>query len=145
VRFYLDTSALIKLYYPEAESDSLSTWILSVGRPILFTSLHELELRNAFALKLFRNEVSENENRMLGKTIEKDLKEGVLTRIHPQWGMVFQKGLELSNDYTKQTGSRSLDILHVAIAKVMECTHIITFDDRQRSLATKALLELVAV
>jgi predicted nucleic acid-binding protein len=52
---YFDTSALIKLYYPEAESETLAAWIGENNIAISVSPFHEVELRNAFALKLFRN------------------------------------------------------------------------------------------
>lgn len=55
---YFDTSALIKLYYPEAESGALSEWIAENDIAISFSPFHEMELCNAFGLKLFRNEIS---------------------------------------------------------------------------------------
>lgn len=47
---YIDTSALIKLYYPEAESTDLQEWVRRENKSILYTSLHELELKNALSL-----------------------------------------------------------------------------------------------
>ncbi|MCK5197849.1 MAG: type II toxin-antitoxin system VapC family toxin, partial [Spirochaetales bacterium] len=58
MKLYIDSSVLVKLYYPEPESRILSEWIINQKQPILFTQFHELEMTNAFALKVFRNEIS---------------------------------------------------------------------------------------
>lgn len=49
---YLDTGCLIKLYYPEPDSDLVAT--RSSGQAIVYTLLHALELTTAFELKVLR-------------------------------------------------------------------------------------------
>lgn len=61
MKLYLDTSALAKLYYPEPESAAVERWVGEREGPMLFTPLHELELTNACALKLFRNEITQDQ------------------------------------------------------------------------------------
>ncbi len=144
MKVYLDTSALTKLYYPEPESAPLSLWIQGTEQAILFTSLHEVELKNAIGLKVFRGEMSEGEREQLNAAIGIDLRSGVLSRLMPSWGQVFSEALALSQKHTPESGSRSLDILHVAIAVTAGCTHLLTFDHRQRDLAAKTGLEAVS-
>jgi hypothetical protein len=40
---YLDTGCLVKLYYPEEDSEVVAS--KTAGLPIVFTPLHDLELR----------------------------------------------------------------------------------------------------
>lgn len=141
---YLDTSALIKLYYPEVESQNVHELVKRENRAILFTSLHELEIKNAFALKVFRREMSDEVYRQLVNTINNDVHTSVLRRVHPNWGIVFRHSLEISGRNTRSIGSRSLDILHVAIALSSGCRRFLTFDDRQACLARQSGLETVA-
>ena len=49
---YLDTSALVSLYYPETASERAAAFV--AGKPVPFSHLHELEARNALMLKVFR-------------------------------------------------------------------------------------------
>jgi predicted nucleic acid-binding protein len=51
---YLDTSCLVKLYYPERESAAVATAV--TGEQIAFTVLHKLEIMTAMQLKIFRGE-----------------------------------------------------------------------------------------
>ena len=46
---YLDTGCLVKLYYPEPESAAVAKIVL--GKAIIFTDLHELEMATAMQLK----------------------------------------------------------------------------------------------
>ncbi len=54
----LDSRVLVKLYYPEPESDRVERRLFLHQAQLLFTSLHALEICNAMNLKLFRSEIS---------------------------------------------------------------------------------------
>lgn len=136
---------MIKLYYPEAKSTDLQAWVQRENKSILYTSLHELELKNALALKVFRNEITEEAYNQLVQALDGDVEKSVLHRVHPKWGSVFHHSLEISDQNTPAVGSRSLDILHVAIALTLGCDRFITFDDRQIRLAQKTKLEIVSI
>ena len=142
---YIDTSALIKLYYPEAESTDLQEWVRRENKSILYTSLHELELKNALALKVFRNEITGEAYSQLVQALDGDVEKSVLRRVHPEWGSVFHRSLEISDQNTPTVGARSLDILHVAIALTLGCDRFITFDDWQIRLSQKTKLEIVSI
>jgi predicted nucleic acid-binding protein len=143
VKCYLDTSALTKLYFPEKESAALSKWILSVKEPISYSLLHELELKNAIELKRYRQEISKQEHNQIINFIEEDKRKGILCPVKPSWTDVLVQAILLSRKNTHLLGCRSLDILHVAIALKLECTHFLTFDDRQCQLAKRSSLILM--
>lgn len=145
MKVYLDTSALIKLYYPEEESAALTAWVRDKRQPLLFSSLHEVELKNTFALKVFRNEFSKDQLKDTFDAVDFDLSKGVLQRMLPDWGGVFVEAIRLIDQHTPETGSWSLDILHVASAIAYHCTHFVTFDLRQSSLARVAGLEDIKI
>ncbi len=142
---YLDTSALIKLYYPEVESQKVHELVQRENRAILFTSLHELEIKNAFALKVFRSEMSDEVYRQLVSAINSDVHTSVLRRVHPNWGTVFRHSLEISDRNTRGIGSGSLDIFHEAVALSSGCHRFMTFDDRKACLVRRSGLEIVAI
>ena len=131
------------MYYPEAKSADLQEWVRRENKSILYTSLHELELKNALALKVFRNEITEEAYSQLVQALDGDVEKSVLRRAHPKWGSVFHRSLEISDQNTPTVGSRSLGILHIAIALTLGCDRFITFDDRQILLAEKTKLEIV--
>jgi hypothetical protein len=136
---------LIKLYYPETESVALQEWVRTENQQILYTSLHELELKNAFALKVFRNELTQEAYGQLIRTLNSDVQKSVLRRVHPKWGHVFRQSLEISDRNTPQVGSRSLDVLHVGIAHTLGCERFMSFDDRQSRLAQRINLTIVSI
>jgi len=64
-----------------------------------------------------------------------DLTNGRLLRTAIKWPAVFRATLRLSEQHAATTGTRSLDILHIASAKALRMKEIATFDLRQRALA----------
>ena len=56
MRVYLDSSAIVKLYAPEAESPSVAAYVTGLKEPLPFSHLHEIEVKSALRLKVFRKD-----------------------------------------------------------------------------------------
>jgi predicted nucleic acid-binding protein len=54
------------------------------------------------------------------------------------WQVALRMAATLSGRHSAAIGARSLDILHIAAAKAIRATELVTFDSRQRSLAVAA-------
>lgn len=132
---YLDSSALIKLYVPEAGSGRVSAFARALPHPIPYTHLHDLEMKNGLQLKRFRREATANVVEASVNAIDEDFAAGVLSRPELNWFDVFRRAQELASVHSSKIGCRSLDLLHVASALFLEATTFLTFDDRQSSLA----------
>ncbi len=145
MRLYVDTSALAKLYYPEPESDAVARWVSRQGGPMVWTVLHDLELSNAFALKVYRKEIEEEQCSSAMRAIAEDRVSGVLLPVLPDQAALWSKAGELARRHTPTLGTRSLDVLHVAAALMADCAFFLTNDDRQLRLARVVGLETVAV
>ena len=150
MKLYIDTSVLVKLYYPEPESKQLAEWIQKQKQPILFTQFHELEMTNAFALKVYRNEISEESLKVLHKIIKNDKTSGILKVVNPDWSEVLHEAIKISNSNSSDIGTRSLDIIHIASANILNCDTFLSNDKRQMSAAlaiglkTKSIYDLVS-
>ncbi|MDM8536233.1 type II toxin-antitoxin system VapC family toxin [Desulfobacterales bacterium HSG17] len=138
MNLYCDTSAIIKLYYPEPESEKLSKWIIENKIVIPISLFHNVEINNAFALKLFRKEITKEQFNQLEKNLNKDISTGIITKIKINWSETLEKSVDLVKQYTENIGSRSLDIIHVASALTAGFKYFITFDDRQKNWQLKA-------
>lgn len=145
MKLYLDTSALAKLYYPEPESAAVERWVRKQGGSILFTPLHELELTNAFALKLFRKEITQDQLDSVLDTIDQDRSAKVLEAVSPDNGDLYRRAVRLAKEHTSQMGTRSLDVAHVAAALIAACDAFLTNDERQFRLAKAAGLDAFTV
>ncbi len=142
---YLDSSALIKLYVVEENSQAVARLVAKTGESIAISFLHELELKNGLRLKAFRKEAARKTIRAALRHIGRDIDSGVLIRFPLDWNDVFDQADRLSGRHTFTIGSRSLDLLHVASAKVLKAEEFLTFDKRQSMLARKAGLKVLAL
>jgi hypothetical protein len=136
----LDTGCLVKLYYPEPESQQVAAFVK--GRPVCFNPLHELEFTNALHLKLYHQTATAAQVRAASCLVETDLKSGVLLPPVANWERIFRVASELSRQHSAQIGCRSLDVLHCAAATVMEASEFLSTDARQRQLAAAMGLKL---
>ena len=143
MRVYLDSSAIVKLYVPEAETPSVAAYVRGLKEPLPFSHLHEIEVKNALRLKVFRKEAFSRPVSTSIRTIDKDLGLQILKRPDLNWGDVFRRAEELSKRFSSRSGSRSLDLLHVASCLLIPCRDFLTFDDRQAIVARKAGLHMV--
>ncbi|MGE3343531.1 MAG: PIN domain nuclease [Vicinamibacterales bacterium] len=103
-----------------------------------FTALHELEVRNALRLGVFREMLTEEQAEASARSIDDDLRSGRLVRTPVRWSAVFRAATRLSARQAATTGTRSLDILHVATAKSLRLKEFASFDVRQRALGVVA-------
>lgn len=142
---YIDTSAIVKLYIREPDSQDVSKWLTKNNEPVPMTRLIELELINAFKLKGFRKEINNDDFQNICRRLKDHEEKGVYYRPQLDWFVVFSNTLELSKNHTSKIGSRSLDILHVATALFLKADKLLTFDDRQGQLARLAGLNIETI
>ena len=140
---YLDSTALVKLYIPEVHSAIVVEFVRSLKDPLLFSHLHEIEVKNAIRLKTFRRELPPRLAAMAIRSVEKDVTAQILIRPNLNWTDIYRKAIELSNRFSSRLGSRSLDLLHVATCLLIPCPDFLTFDERQMTVAKKSGLHLL--
>jgi len=140
---YVDTSVVVRLYIKEAYSQEASAWIRANDEAIPKTVFHELEFTNAIKLKQFRNEMTASEaETVLGRFSQHET-DGIFYRPAINWPDAFAHSLALSKSHTARIGSRSLDVIHVALALSMGADRFFTFDEKQSQLASAAGLQTV--
>jgi predicted nucleic acid-binding protein len=61
------------------------------------------------------------------------------------WAPVFEGALRMSAAYSRRLGTRSLDLLHVAAACLLNPKEFITSDQRQAELAKREGLKVVLI
>jgi len=142
---YFDSSAVIKLYYLEEETEPLAEFVRDHNAPIPFSHLHGLEIRNSLRLKVFRKEATARKLKESLDLIDEDLGNGMLVRPDLNWFEVFRQAEALSRSHAPSLGCRSLDLLHVASASLLEAEDFVTFDVKQAELARKVGFRLVAL
>lgn len=138
---YVDTSVIVKLYIREEHSREASDWLRNNNEAIPLTTFHELEFTNALKLKQFRNEMTGEELAIVFDKFKEHETKGVYHRPPINWSDAFTRSLDLSKTHTAGIGSRSLDIMHVALALSIGADRFLTFDERQSQLALAAGLQ----
>ncbi len=138
---YADTGLLCSLYAPDAHTARAALRMKRQALPLPFTWLHQLELRNALRLRVFRREITASQRDASLNLMLSDLANGVLIATSPPLNEVMTEAERLSALHSEKLGTRSLDILHVASALVLGRSDFLTFDLRQGSLAREAGLK----
>ncbi len=139
---YVDTSVLVSLYVPDANSSRADAWRQAHPEPIDLTGFHRIELRNALSLAVFQQRLTPAEAEAAWTQVQEDLQAGILVAQPDQWARLVPAAEALAMHHTPTIGTRSLDVLHVSAALVMGATEFCTFDARQGKLAQLAGMQL---
>ena len=118
---YIDSSVLVAVYVPELFSNAARRTVRTVPQ-VPFTQLHELEVPNAFELLVGRGSISREECRAFEVHLQEDLESHRLTRVSLDLDRIYTSADDLSRTHTAKCLTRSLDLLHVAAARVMMCS-----------------------
>jgi predicted nucleic acid-binding protein len=141
LKIYADTSFLVSLYSPDANSAAAArTMQVSKGDHFV-TTFGELEVVNALGLRVFRKEVSATQAQSSLNDFEKDLCAGIF-QLRPLLDQVFERARQMSRQTTPKLGTRTADLLHVATALELAADYLYSFDQQQRKLAHTVRLKL---
>ncbi len=132
---YADSSFLASCYVVDTHTPRAKTALSRIHAPLIFTALHALEVQNAFQLGVFRGLLSRTEAAAAWANLQADLRTGRLVRTIVKWPVTFRVAARLSERHSATTGTRSLDILHVASARTLRAAEFLSFDARQLGLA----------
>lgn len=142
MKIYTDTSVLVSLYTPDANSTRADAWRQANPIALDFTGFHRIEFRNALCLAIFRKQLTETEAQAAWQKVLQDLESGRLISKPDLWGRLLREAESLVEHHTPSIGSRTLDVLHVAAALVLGATEFCTFDERQGKLVRLAGLRV---
>ena len=132
---FADTGFIASLYLEESTSKAADAALGTKRVPLPLTPLAALELRNAFNRAVQRQRITAAQRDALWQDVEADLASGFLVLTPVAADELHHKARQLSDRYTPTLGTRSLDLLHVAAALVLQAKVFFSFDDRQRKAA----------
>jgi predicted nucleic acid-binding protein len=130
----VDSSFVVSLYAPDAHSAAATSVVTAQHEPILLSAIVVLEAANAFELRVFRGQGSESNATRARTDFQRDVDSGIL-RILPVPPAAWDVAIRISRTHSARLGSRSLDILQVAIAIVLRADAFLTFDRNQAAIA----------
>jgi predicted nucleic acid-binding protein len=139
---YADSSFLVSCYLADANTPQANAYLSQTAAPLAWTGLHALEVRNAFELGVFRGLLTAADVASAWANVENDLRSARLVRTTVKWPSTFRQAAQLSLRHSATSGTRSLDILHVAAARSARAAVFVSFDARQRALAIAAGLKV---
>ncbi len=139
---YIDTSVIVKLYIKEKFSFEASNWIRKNNEAILLTGFHELEFTNAVYLKRFRSEITSEQANLIFSKFHEHQRDGIYYRAQIDWPETITMAIDLARNHTKNIGSRSLDVIHIAAALAVNANRFLTLDERQEAVARAAGLKI---
>lgn len=143
-QIYADPSALACLYLHQRErSRQMVAWRAGVEGALLITHHGRTEIINAISLARFRGDLDDVGQQGAFADFESEFVQGRLIQADILWRAALNRAAELSRIHTPVLGTRTLDVLHVACALELKLRHFLTFDDRQRKLATAVGLKTI--
>jgi predicted nucleic acid-binding protein len=135
---YADTSFLVSLYLSDGNAPQAIATVQTLNDVLPVTDLHWLEFQNALSLAVFQKRITAAQSSQAWHDAQNDLENGRLIPCTVNWPTAFRLARDLAKSETPETGARSLDLLHVASALLIGTSNFLTFDNRQRSIATRA-------
>lgn len=140
---YVDSSALRQLYVHETHSAAVAAWRFKNPGALPLTRFGRAELMNSMASAVFRRDITEAAFQGFIRVLTDDFTEGRLHLVDVSWRMVLDQAAELSVSQTPKFGTRSLDVLHVALALELKARQFVTYDERQAKLAAACGLKVL--
>ncbi len=139
---YLDASALVKLYVPEAESERLDA-LLRSRRDLMISELAITEVLSAVARRKREGELRPDLANQIRSALLADADSGAFARLNLDPAVHREAERLLLS--TEALPLRTLDALHIALAFSGRATHVLTFDRRMREAAVQAGMNVIEI
>lgn len=139
--YFLDTSALAKLYHAESGSDHLDRIVDEAGSQVFISHLSIVELESVLAIKTRTGEIDQQAREGARRRFSADLRRRQLM-VLPFVQASFQDAKKLLIRYGVTDGLRTLDALQLAVAldlfRARRIDVLVAADQRLCRVALKA-------
>jgi predicted nucleic acid-binding protein len=139
MRPYADSSFVVALLVAERNTDRAWTWLDANEATVQFSRLTELEVVATFHRLRVTNEITPKEYSGLRLRLEQMV---LGSRRATPSQRLYPEAIRLIDHFSEGFACKSLDVLHVASARVMRAEVFLTFDDQQMRLAASASLKV---
>ena len=145
---YPDSSFLCSIYRQQTHTDEALAYRRTLEEPLPYTSLLEFEFLQALRLQVFlhasdtKKGFTQPEADQTAALWQGDIAAGLVLQVSYDAEAVNKLARVYSDLHTVRGGHRSLDLLHVATAVHLGARKFLTFDARQRALATNVGLKV---
>lgn len=133
---YADSGFIVSLYRP-SEKLSRVAWqtIKETPGAVILSPLSLLEIRNALNLAIRRGEMGVRERDAVLADIQNRIETGFFQMAEVGQSRIYARAAKLSDRYTPEFSTRSLDLMHVATALLCKAERFLSTDSRQREAA----------
>ena len=136
------TSFLFSLYGNDVNSPQAVAWIAQCTEPVSLSAFTRYELENALRFAEFRRTLAPGAAAKYLIQFEAAIAQGRLVIAACNLADVVDEARRLSALHTLSGGHRAFDILQVATALKLGATQFLSFDARQKQLATAEGLQV---
>jgi len=137
---YFDTSALAKWYLNERRSEDVERYIRAHG-PVSISTLTVVEMRSLLARRRRERSIDARTEMRVWGTFEEDVRLGFLIRHPLEDGVVASAAHLLA--VAARVPLRTLDVLHLAVAREIQANAVATADKVQAAGAQALGLSVV--
>jgi hypothetical protein len=138
---FFDTGVALKLVVPEPLSGEVLSFVKRRKVPILVSRLIELEMETALNAMAFREHITRAQLATAKNLLKELTKEGKFLPVGLSLDEIAAESLRLSTAITLKTGCRTLDLMHIAAARLLGCKEFVSTDRRQLTAAKLAGLK----
>ena len=131
---YLDSSFCAALYFLEGTSEVANRIVANWRGQLCISALTEVEMATACQLRVFRKQTTSAEAAAVWRAFANDVTAGVMV-VDPLTSLVLGRATRLALDHSAQSGTRALDVIHVAAALSAGADQFASFDLKQRTMA----------
>ncbi len=128
---FLDTGLVLKLIVEEPLSPVVRRFLEKRGVAVPFPKLIEVEVENTLQAMLFRSDILPAQLLKCRELVDGLVAEGRFMKVPLSLDVIAEEALTLSPVVTARTGCRTLDLMHVATAKLLGVQEFVSTDKRQ--------------
>jgi predicted nucleic acid-binding protein len=129
-----DSSLIVALYLNEPDSTRADAACASVAPPVRLTDWHRVEIANAFQRAVKTGRITSAQAVQLWQDFTDDVALGRFEIVAVDHAAVLARTIALTQKYTATTGTRSLDLIHIASTIEIGFTDWMRLDKLQRQM-----------
>ncbi len=138
---YVDTSSLVKFYYPEAESDRVESVLIKADR-IYISYLTIVEMASALSKKVRMRELKKNMEIVVWNSFQDDLQTAKIDIV-----LIEERHYVKAADFIRELGARdgikTLDAIHLSVAHSLHNAQFLCSDKVLSAVAAKIGIKVI--
>lgn len=139
---FCDSSVVLSWLVEDSHSPRADAWLAESGPVLCISSLVALEVRNRLRNLALHGDLPEDAAREAQESLSLLITRGPLRCVHLRdTKPLAAESLRLITHFSPGVPHGTLDVLHVASARLLKSAAFLTFDANQRSLALAAGME----